>query len=129
MQLAAQHSTPEDIAKLRGLVDAQRDKLGQDQAFIEADIAFHVAISEITRNTLIQAVTQAMLSWLFRYFKPHLLWPGREDTTLREHAHIVDCLENGDAEGALKMMNAHQLICVSQILFDVQITLTHRPVF
>lgn len=107
VQIAAQNCTPEQTAILRGLIEDQRSKLGQDQAFIEADIAFHVAISEMTGNPLIQAVTQAMLSWLFQYYKPLLLWSGRENTTLLEHDRLVDCLERRDGDGALKMMSDH----------------------
>lgn len=107
VRIAAQQSTPTDIENLRALVDDQRNKLGQDQAFIKADIAFHVAIAEITGNPLIRAVTQAMLSWLFQYYKPLLHWPGREDTTLLEHERIVDFLESSDVEGSVRMMGNH----------------------
>lgn len=107
VQIAAQTCTPADIAELRTLVDEQRSKLGEDKAFIKADIAFHVAIAKITGNPLIQAVTQAMLSWLFEYYKPLLLWSGRENTTLSEHQHIVDCLEAHDAAAAARMMGDH----------------------
>lgn len=107
VQIAARECTPEDIANLRGLIVDQRSKLGQDREFIEADIAFHVAIAEITGNPLMKAVTQAMLSWLFQYYKPLLLWSGREKTTLLEHDHIVDFLENKDVDGAVKLMRDH----------------------
>lgn len=107
VQIAARNCTPEKTAMMRALIEDQRSKLGQDRAFIEADIAFHVAISEMTENPLIKAVTQAMLSWLFQYYKPLLLWSGRENTTLLEHEHLVDCLEKHDGDGALKMMLDH----------------------
>ncbi len=80
---------------------------GQDKAFIQADIAFHLAIAKISGNPLILAVTQAMLSWLFEYYKPLLKWAGREQTTLLEHDKIVDFLASGDAAGAIQMMGAH----------------------
>ena len=107
IRIAAECCTPADIAELRALVEDQRGKLGQDKAFISADIAFHVAIAKVTRNPLLQAVTQAMLSWLFEYYKPLLLWSGREETTLLEHQRMVDFLEANDATGAAKMMGDH----------------------
>ncbi|MGV6887805.1 transcriptional regulator NanR [Rhodophyticola sp. SM2404] len=107
IQIAAGNCTPKNIANLRALVEAQRDKLGQEKAFIEADIAFHVAIAALTENPLIQAVTQAMLSWLSAYYKPVLHWSGREDTTLMEHARIVDLLEAKDVSGAVRLMGDH----------------------
>lgn len=107
VQIAAQSCTANDIAELRTLVEVQRSKLGQDKAFIEADIAFHVAIAKLTDNPLIQAVTQAMLSWLSAYYKPVLHWSGREDTTLLEHSRIVDLLEENDMSGAVKLIGDH----------------------
>lgn len=107
VQITAQTCAAEDIAELRGLVEAQRNKLGQDRAFIEADIAFHVAIARMTGNPLIQAVTQAMLSWLSEYYKPVLHWAGRENTTLLEHDRLVDLLELHDASGAVTLMGHH----------------------
>ncbi|WGW05109.1 transcriptional regulator NanR [Tropicibacter oceani] len=107
VQITARSCSAEEIAELRGLVEAQRSKLGQDRAFIEADIAFHVAIARMTGNPLLQAVTQAMLSWLSEYYKPVLHWSGRENTTLHEHGKIVDLLERHDVAGAVTMMGDH----------------------
>lgn len=107
VKIAARNCTVDAIAELRALVEDQRSKLGQEKAFIEADIAFHVAIAKLTDNPLIQAVTQAMLSWLSAYYKPVLHWQGREDTTLLEHARIVDLLEADDVSGAVKMLGDH----------------------
>lgn len=107
IQIAARNCTAEAIADLRSLVEHQRSKLGQEKAFIEADIAFHVAIAKLTENPLIQAVTQAMLSWLSAYYKPVLHWSGREDTTLLEHGRIVDLLEEKNVPGAVKLMGDH----------------------
>jgi len=106
-QIAAERCTPEDVANLRDLVEDQRSKLGDDKAFVEADTAFHVAIAKLSGNPLLEAVTQAMLSWLFAYYKPTLHWSGRENTTLKEHERIVDLLEANDATGAAEMMRDH----------------------
>ncbi len=107
IQIAAKRATPQDISDLRAMVQDQRSKLGQDQAFVETDIAFHVRIAQMTDNPLIQAVTQAMLSLLSAYYKPLLHWSGHEETTLREHEQIVDLLEACNMSGATKMMEDH----------------------
>lgn len=107
VQIVAETCTDEKITELRALVEDQRSKLGQEKAFIEADIAFHVGIARMTDNSLIQAITQAMLSWLSAYYQPVLHWAGRENTTLLEHNRIVDLLEARDAPGAVIMMGDH----------------------
>jgi DNA-binding FadR family transcriptional regulator len=107
IQIAAENCTANDIVELRALVESQRSKLGQNKAFIEADIAFHVAIAKMTGNPLIQAITQAMLSWLSAYYKPLLHWSGRENTTLFEHDRMVDLLEAREVSKAMKLMGDH----------------------
>jgi GntR family transcriptional regulator, sialic acid-inducible nan operon repressor len=107
VRLAAEACRPESVADLRSLVAAQRAELGREKAFIRCDIVFHVRIASLTGNPIIHAVTEAMLAWLFDYYKPMLLWSGREETTLLEHDRIVDALEAGDANEAERMMQAH----------------------
>ncbi|MBX2885992.1 MAG: transcriptional regulator NanR [Granulosicoccus sp.] len=107
VQLAAQNATPGDIQDLRALIEQQRGNLEDTQAFIQSDMAFHTRIARMTGNPLLPAVTQAMLSWLFEYYRPLLHWSGRESTTVREHERLVECLENHDQEGAERMMVDH----------------------
>ncbi len=107
VRIAAETCTPEDASDLRDLVELQRGQMDDAQAFIRTDIAFHVRLARITGNPLLQAVTQAMLSWLFEYYRPLLHWSGREKTTLLEHENLSKLLENRDAEGAVRMMRDH----------------------
>ena len=107
VRIASEVCTTEDIQKLRALVEHQRRQLKNPKAFIEADIAFHTAIAHASRNPLLQAITQAMLTWLFEYYKPLLHWSGRENTTLLEHAALVDQLEAREAGSAAALMRQH----------------------
>ena len=107
IEIAIKHCTAEGISELRALVEDQRSKLGQEKAFIEADIAFHVEIAELSQNPLLQVVIRAMLNWLLEYYTPVLRWSGRENTTLSEHAKLVDYLENHDSVGAVRLINSH----------------------
>lgn len=99
--------TPDDARSLSRLIETQRDALGDAQAFIEADIAFHSALGALTQNPLIEATTRAMLTWLKEYHKPVLHWSGREDTTLQEHTQLVACLAARDSAGAVAMISKH----------------------
>ncbi len=107
VQLAAQHCTPDDAHRLRRLIEAQRQDLENPDEFIKADIAFHVAVAEMSQNPLLHVVMRAMLSWLLEYYTPLLHWSGREGTTLLEHAKLVDHLEARDAEGAVHLIRDH----------------------
>jgi DNA-binding FadR family transcriptional regulator len=107
IRIGTARSTSEDVAELRELVEAQRKELGNAEAFMKADIAFHNRIAETTGNPLIVAVSEAMLRWLFKYHTSLLHWSGREETTLSEHQKIVDLIEARDIEGSAELMEEH----------------------
>ncbi len=104
---AAERATDKDVSDLRALVEAQRAQLGQPEDFIAADMAFHIRLAAITGNPIIESVSRAMLGWLFEYHTTLLHWSGNEDTTLAEHARIVDRIAAHDGDGAVTEMARH----------------------
>ena len=107
VRVAAEKAVASDITELRALIERQRARLGDPQAFIRADIAFHVKVARLSGNPIFVAVSEAMLNWLFTYHTDLLIWSGQENITLREHAIIVDRIEAGAGEGAVQAMRAH----------------------
>ncbi|MBY6161791.1 transcriptional regulator NanR [Mameliella alba] len=109
VETAARKATETDIAALRESVAFQRGKLGGDdaQAFIYADIDFHIQIAEISGNPIYVALSEAMLNWLSAYHRHLLRWTGNEETTLREHQDIIDAIEARDPERAKQAMQRH----------------------
>ncbi len=106
-RLAAKNCTEEDANDLREINERQRQNLGNTQEFIQADMAFHVRIAEMTNNPLLIEITRSMLSWLFEYYRPLLYWSGHEDTTLSEHDRLADVLQTNDEDAAFEMMREH----------------------
>ncbi|MEM5520121.1 transcriptional regulator NanR [Sulfitobacter sp. AS59] len=106
-RLAAAKCTSKDANDLSELIELQRAQLGDADAFMKADIAFHTRLAEITGNPLIKAITEMMLTWLFEYHSSLLLWSGREETTLSEHAVIVERLRANDADGTERALEDH----------------------
>lgn len=110
VRTAAEMATPQDIARLRGVLQEQRDhrpRTGENRAFIEADMRFHTSIAEIVGNPVITAVSGAMLGWLREYHVSLLRWSGKEDVTLAEHERITDALAANDAQAAVDEMTSH----------------------
>lgn len=107
VRIAAQKCTPEDVSDLAQLIEIQRSQLGSAEAFMKADIAFHSRVALVTGNPLIHAVTEMMLTWLFEYHSSLLLWSGREETTLTEHALILKRLKTNNINGAARAMDDH----------------------
>lgn len=104
---AAAKATAGDIAELHALLARQTENIGDSELFIDADMAFHRKIAEISGNPIFAAVSGAMLGWLKSYHTEMLIWTGRENFTLAEHEEIIRAIEKGDADLAEKAMIKH----------------------
>lgn len=104
---AAVKASKAEIAELRALLDRQSQNIGNSELFIEADMAFHQKIAQISGNPIFAAVSGAMLGWLKSYHTEMLIWTGRENFTLAEHEEIIRAIEKGDADLAEKAMIKH----------------------
>ncbi len=107
VRIAAQKCRAADADDLVALIDKQRANLGDAEAFMKSDIAFHTRLALITANPLIHSITEMMLTWLFEYHSSLLLWSGQEQKTLDEHVAIVNVLRANDEEGAARAMDDH----------------------
>lgn len=107
VRVAADLATAQDVRELRDLVEAQRARIGEPEAFVTADMAFHARLAQVSNNPILLATSQAMLRWLFQYHGVLLHWSGNEEITLREHAQIVDLIAARDGDGAVKAMQDH----------------------
>ncbi|TJZ91253.1 transcriptional regulator NanR [Paracoccus gahaiensis] len=104
---AARQATPADVADLRDLIDRQRAVTREAQLFVSLDMAFHTRIAAISGNPILTATSQSMLRWLFQYHGILLHWSGNEEITLIEHQEIADRIAAADADGAVRVMQAH----------------------
>ena len=79
----------------------------QPDRFVEADIAFHIAIAKSTENPIFVATSRAMLGWLKDYHSNILRLDGKEYITLAEHQKIFEKIEAKDQDGAAFAMTDH----------------------
>ena len=104
---AAEKATAADISLLYATLEQQKDNLGDAEAFIRADMRLHIQIAAISGNPMFEAISEAMLGWLRQYHTDMLIWSGKENYTLAEHAHIIACIADHDADAAEAAMAQH----------------------
>jgi DNA-binding FadR family transcriptional regulator len=107
VRVATLRAQPHDVDELKRLIADQKAVLGDPASFIKADMAFHSKIASLSDNPIFEAISDAMLNWLFNYHTDLLLWSGRESVTLGEHETIVNCIASGDPERAAVAMRSH----------------------
>jgi GntR family transcriptional regulator, transcriptional repressor for pyruvate dehydrogenase complex len=105
--MAASRADGEAIASMREAV-AVMDKAKRDpDAFIEADLDFHLALAEAASNPLILSLIDSIVAVLreqrMRIFKVE----GGPERGQYHHKRILDAIEHRDPQGAREAMRAH----------------------
>lgn len=105
---AAENATEDDAARMQAALDMQREHFQTDpDKFVEADLAFHIAIAETTKNPILVASSRAMLEWLEAYRVSILRSEGEEPFSIGEHQRIFEMIVANDPEGAALAITDH----------------------
>lgn len=112
-ELAAQRATPQDLQRLRerharvAAAYAGSDRLAQ----VHADVAFHRAIAEATRNAVFSQLVSTLLELLHEHVLISIadLQPAsaHAQKLRRQHRALFDCIVSRDAVGAAQAARAH----------------------
>lgn len=106
--LAAERATPEDIAVLKKIL-ADMEQLKNDSlAFAKADLDFHIAISRITRNSLIIA-TNTILNDILSVSMQDIVEQLGFEIGLYYHEKLIDAISAHDPASATSIMREHIL--------------------
>src|SRR5882724_4668833 len=105
-ELAAEHATETDFARLRGLVAEAEASIGNAERFTQLGAAFHLAVAEASHNRVLVVQLISL---------QHVSWPRRNPTltskvarrVLDVHKELLALIEIRDAAGARKLMDDH----------------------
>src|SRR6185295_7114032 len=85
VRLAARKRSTSDIARLRAVLEAQRESSSDLERFVSHDGAFHREIAAISGNPIFPALMEAIFKWLAATYRGAVIVPGLEKLTLHEH--------------------------------------------
>jgi len=105
-ELAAEHATAADHARLRRLIDEAAAIIDDTPAYTRSCRDFHLAVAEASHNRVL--VTQLVSL-------QHVSWPAENRTLTREvarrilavHRELAALIEMRDAAGAHRLMDDH----------------------
>ncbi len=120
--LAAMRVQDPELATMREAVVVM-DRAGQDpDAYIEADLDFHLALAEAAANPLILSLIDSIVGLLreqrLRIFKVS----GGPERGQIHHKRILEAMERHDSEKAREAMKAH----LEQVREDSQVSTRKR---
>ena len=105
--LAARHATPEEVAVLRAMLEADRALVGDPEAMSRANRRFHKQIHLASHNRFLVQQLDLVHRSMALLASTSIAVEGRPSDTMEEHAKIVQAIENGDSEAADKALREH----------------------
>ncbi len=108
VRVAAGHGS---VAEAERALSAMRDCVGDREAFIAGDLAFHQALADLAESNVLSFILAAMNGTLLAARRTSYL--GREQrgsshrATIDAHQRILDAVAAGDPEAAAEAMTDH----------------------
>ena len=122
--LAAARIQEPELATMREAVSIM-DASGQDpEAYIEADLDFHLALAEAAANPLILSLLDSIVGLLREQRLRIFRVPGGPERGQSHHKRILEAVERRDIQKAREAMRAH----LSQVKEDSQASTAQRPI-
>jgi len=118
--LAASRAKQEHIKVMQDAVELMDASLEDIDAFIEADLDFHLALAEGTGNVLIPTLTDTLVVLLREQRKRIALVKGGMVRAQKHHKKILEAILKRDAQTAREAMRAH----LEQIRLDSEASLS-----
>lgn len=107
VRIAAAKATDTDLEDLAAGIERLVESQGEPEAFVLADIDFHIAIAGVSGNPIYTALSESMLSWLAEFHQELLRVPGAEQVTIREHRRILKHIKARNGVAATKAITDH----------------------
>jgi GntR family transcriptional repressor for pyruvate dehydrogenase complex len=103
----ALQATEEDIANLRKLMAKMKAALKDQKAFAILDLEFHLAVANLSGNTLLADLISLIRSQVAKALHAVLLLPNAIPLSFKEHTAVFQAIERHDPEAARDAMHLH----------------------
>jgi GntR family transcriptional regulator, transcriptional repressor for pyruvate dehydrogenase complex len=105
--MAAARADMEDLTAMRESVAVMDGAKGDPDAFIEADLDFHLALAEAAANPIILSLIDSIVGLLREQRMGIFQVEGGPERGQYHHKRILEAVEHRDAAGAREAMKAH----------------------
>lgn len=105
--LAATRADAEDITAMHLCVEKMDKAVRDSEAFIEADLDFHLALAEAAANPIVLSLIDSIIGLLREQRLRISLVEGGPERGQRYHRSILEAIERHDAHAARAAMQAH----------------------
>jgi GntR family transcriptional repressor for pyruvate dehydrogenase complex len=99
-ELAAKRATPEDIERIWDALEAMEVTVEDNEAFIEADLEFHLAVARAGHNELLEQFYHLSRRLLVEVIGEMLKLPDVKEDSIPLQRAIAQAIERGDPDEA-----------------------------
>jgi GntR family transcriptional repressor for pyruvate dehydrogenase complex len=99
-ELAAQRATSEDVELVWNALEAMEAAREDAAAFVEADLAFHLAVARAGDNVLLEQLYHLSRRMLSEVITEWVMKSGVKEESIRIQRAIAEAIERGNAEDA-----------------------------
>lgn len=108
-RLSAVHRKDEDLALLENSLNLMSADLDDTQAFLAANISFHMGIAAASGNTVLETIMRSLRDLIYQFTSQIPIDVVTRGKTLREHSIIFEAIKAGDADLAAQRMLEHHI--------------------
>jgi len=117
--LAARRATPEEIAAMERILEAQGKEVAEGRTGVAQDAAFHAALASSAHNRAISRIVNALMDLLTQSREESLQTPGRPARSHQDHLRILEAIRRRDEMAAHRAVLDH-LIAVEGLVMGAQ---------
>jgi GntR family transcriptional repressor for pyruvate dehydrogenase complex len=117
--LAAKRADDEDLLRIRTLLDRMNRSIDKREAYLTADLDFHLAIAQAAHNRPLLNAVQLIRNVMRQWIEESLRVPGISSTSLKQHELIFEMILKKDSDGARQAMEVH-LAAMAEVLLKVR---------
>jgi len=106
-ELAAKRATPEEIGQIWHALEAMEARVEDNQAFVEADLEFHLAVAKASHNELLEQFYHLSRKLLTELIGEMLKLPNVKEESIHIQRAIAQAIEQGDPDQARRAAVDH----------------------
>jgi GntR family transcriptional repressor for pyruvate dehydrogenase complex len=124
--LAARRATPEQIERMRAILDDQKGKVQAGESYMKEDTAFHYLVAEASGNEILLRVADSLMELLRETRDTSWKIGSRPTRSLKQHQAILHAIETRNPLVAERRMRDH-IRAIEQMIFSSEQQPTDEP--
>lgn len=106
-EFAAQHATPRDVEEIQAALERMKTSLDDEEAFVEADLAFHLAVAKAGHNELLEQFYHLSRKLMADVITELVKLPNVKQDAIRIQEEIAAAIEQHDRPAARRAALRH----------------------